>query len=151
MAANQQYLISGNDLTLFLNSGSTVQPLGFATTSKLSISMSQKSISSRESGDWDEFVAGKFSYSVSSDALLAYASTGTTVSGDEVAGLMIKKCPICWNFAVKCGTSPSWTVDATKKKFSGCGYITQFDANSTDQETANFSVTIQGSGAISIA
>jgi predicted secreted protein len=141
----------GGDLMLFAHSGSTVQPVAFSTSSKLTINMATRTVSSRDSGDWDEIATGKFSWTMSSDALVSFASTGTTQTVEELYSYFVNKKAICVNFAHKTGTTPSWTVDSSKKKFSGLSYITSLDINSSDGDQATYSVNLQGTGVLSIS
>lgn len=151
MPVNNSNIVYGGSLMLFVNTGSTVQPLAFSTTSKLEINLGTREISSRDSGNWKSIAPGKLDWNVSSDALVNYTSTGTTQSTDELYNYMAARCSVCLNFAVATGTSPSWTVDATKKKFSGSGYITALSLNSQDGENATYSISIQGNDALTIA
>lgn len=149
--ANNQFLSYGGDLMLFAHSGASVQPLAFSTSSKLTVNLATREISSRDSGNWKESAAGKLDWSVSSDSLLSFSATGTTQSFEELYNYQINRCPVNIAFAHKTGTSPSWTVDSSKKKFTGCGFITSLDVNSQDNDNATYSVNIIGSGPLSIA
>lgn len=140
----------GGDLMLFAHTGSTVQPMAFSTSAKLSISNKLRDISSKDSGDWTERATGRFDWNVSADGLIAYAATGTTQSIDDLYGYMVAKLPINIVFAGKTGTSPSWTVNTTTKKFKGSAYIESIDLNSPDGETATYSISLQGTGALTM-
>ena len=144
-------LVYGGDLMLFANSGTSVQPLAFSTSAKLSVSMKTRDVSSKDSGDFLEKAAGKFEWSVSSDQLLNWSTTGTTQSADEVYNYFICKKLMNVQFGSKTGTSPSYTVSGTAKKFTGCAYITSYDINSGDGETATYSINLEGTGALSIS
>lgn len=148
---NNSNLVYGGDLILFTHSGATVQPLAFSTSAKLSISNKTRDISSKDSGEWTEKQAGKFDWNVSSDALLNFSSTGTTQSMDEVYSYFTNKKLMNISFASKTGTSPSWTVDASKKKFTGTAIITSIDINAGDGETATYSISMEGSGALTLS
>ncbi len=151
MPVNSSYLVYGGDLMLFTHTGSTVQPVAFSTQSQLSINLGTREISSRDSGNWKSIAAGKLDWSTSSDALVNYTSTGTTQSVDELFNYQVCRCPVCINFAVKCGTSPSWSVSASSKKFTGSGFITSLSISSQDGDQATYSINIQGNDALSIS
>lgn len=149
--ANLSYLSYGGDLMLFANSGSTVQPLAFSTSAKLSISNKTRDVGSKDSGDWAEKMAGKFEWNVSSDQLLNFSSTGTTQSMDEVFSYFVNKKIMNISFGHKTGTSPSYTVDGSKKKFTGTAYISSLDINAGDGETATYSIQMEGTGPLTMA
>lgn len=149
---NNSYLVYGGDLMLFAHTGATVQPLAFSTSAKLSVSMKTREISSKDSvGDFTEYSTGKFDWNVSSDALVNFVSTGTTNSVDELYTFMINKELLNIAFGSKTGTSPSWTVSSSVKKFTGTAYITSIDINAGDNDNATYSITMQGSGALALA
>ena len=154
MAINGSYLQYGGDLMLFAlptTSGATLQALAFSTSAKLSISMATREISSKDSGDFIEKMPAKFSWNISTDALMNYVSTGTTQSTDEFTGYMLSKKLLNVAFASKTGTSPSWTVDASKKKFTGTAWITSIDLNAGDGATATYSIQLEGTGPLVLA
>ena len=148
---NNDKLVYGGDLMLFLATGATVMALAFSTSAKLAISMDTREISSKDStGDFKDYAAGKFGWTVSSDALVNYSSTGNTNSVDELYTMMISKSLVNIAFASKAGTStsPSWTVSTTSKKYTGQAYITSIDLNASDNDNATYSINLQGTGAL---
>lgn len=149
--ADNSKLIYGGDLMLFIGSGSTKNPLAFSTSAKLSVNTKTREISSKDSGNWTEKLAGKFDWNCSTDALLSYSVTGSTTSCDVVYQLFLAGQPINVAFAVKTGSSPYWTADATKKAFSGQGIIESMDITAGDNDTATYSISIAGSGALALS
>jgi len=149
---NTNFLSYGGDLMLFTHSGATVQALAFSTSAKLSISMKTREVTSKDStGDFAEKLPGKFDWNVSSDQLLNFSSTGTTNSMDEVYNYFINKKLMNISFASKTGTSPSWTVDSGKKKFTGTAYITALDINAPDNDQATYSIQMEGTGVLTLS
>jgi predicted secreted protein len=151
MPANNANIVYGGSLMLFAHTGSTVQPLAFSTSSKLEINLGTREISSRDSGNWKSVAAGKLDWNTSTDALVNYTSTGTTQSTDELYTYMVCRCPACINFAVACGTSPSWTVSGSQKKFTGAGIITSLSINSQDGDNATYSINIMGNDILTMS
>lgn len=146
---NNDKLIYGGDLMLFMATGATVMPLAFSTSAKLSISMDTREISSKDStGDFKNYAAGKFGWSVSTDGLVNYTSTGNTNSVNELYTMMINKQLVSIAFASKTGTSPSWTVDTSKTRYTGQALITSIDLNAGDNDNATYSINLQGTGAL---
>jgi len=144
-------IVYGGDLMLFINSGATVQPIGFSTSAKLSVTMKTREITSKDSvGDFAELTTGKFSWNISTDSLVNYTSTGTTMSTEEIYQNMYNKKLMNISFGVKTGSSPSWTVDSSKKRFTGTGYITSFDLNASDGDNSTSSITIDGTSVLTL-
>lgn len=155
MPVNSTYLQYGGDLMIFLapTSGGTLQPAAFATSAKLTINLSVREVTSKDSGDWTDNLGGKFAWTMSSDHLLNFSSTGTTLSTDEIYAYFLAKIPVSVAFASKSGTSPSWTVGSGtgKKKFTGQALITSMDVTAANNESATYTINLEGTGALAIA
>ena len=145
-------IVYGGSLMLFVApTGSTVQPIAFSTSAKLAVSLKTREITSKDSGNWTEKAAGKMDWNVSSDALVNYVSTGNTSSTDELFTALTNRTAIPISFAVATGSSPSWTVDSTKKKFTGTAIITSLDITGGDGDNATYSVSLEGTGVLTMA
>ena len=151
MPTDNSKLIYGGDLMLFMKSGSTLTPIAFSSSAKLSVSMKTREISSKDSGLYTEKMGGKFDWNCSTDGLLNYGPSGSTFGIDALYTMFQAQSGISMSFAVKTGSTPSWTVDATKKSFSGTCYITSFELNASDGETATYSISCEGSGLLTMA
>lgn len=152
MANNNANLVYGGDVMVFLSTGSTLQPAAFSTNATLTINLSEREISSKDSGDWTEVQGGKFDWSMTTDALMNLAGvTGTTMSTKEVYQYFLGKVAVNVAFASKTGTSPSWTADATKINFTGKALITSMTLNASNSETGTYSISFKGTGALAIA
>jgi predicted secreted protein len=147
---NNTCLVYGGTAMLFMNSGATLCALAFATSSKLTVNLSTREITSKDSANWTEKCAGRFDWSMSSENLMNFASTGSTLSTDELYNYFVLRCPVDVAFASASGTSPSWTVNTGVKRFVGCAIITSLDMNATNGETATYSVALEGTGTLSI-
>jgi predicted secreted protein len=152
--ALQDTIEYGGDLMVFVSSGATKLPLAFSSSAKLSINTKTRDTGSKDSGNWDEFLAGKSGWNASTDGLMAFYS-GVTNSGsstiDVLYAYQIARTPVNFVFAHKTGSTPGWTVDATKKSFSGMVLITGLDLNAADGDNATYSCSLQGTGALTLA
>jgi predicted secreted protein len=150
---NKEFLVYGGDMMLFVipTSGTTKQAIAFSTSAKLSVSSKARDVSSKDSGDWTAKEYGKFDWNMSTDQLANFVSTGTTMSCDDLYQIYVSKQKVSVAFASKTGTSPSWTVDATKKSFTGTALITSFDLNAQDGETATYTISLDGDGPLVLA
>ena len=143
-------LVYGGDLMLFMSSGATKTPLAFSTSAKLSISLGTKDASNKDSGYFSEKIGGRFDWNMSTDGLLSYTVSGSTNTMDEVYALMLTRTPVNVAFAIRTGTSPSWTIDATKKQFTGTAIITGLDINA-DNDSATWSIKLDGTSTLTLA
>ena len=141
-------LIYGSDLMIFVGSGTTVTPLAYTTSAKLSISMGTKDVSSKDSGNYAEKVGTRFDWNASSDGFTSYTVTGNTNSIDEVFVLQALRQPVNVTFGFKTGVTPSWTVDATKRLFKGTALITSIDVNADNDGSSTYSIKLEGTGAL---
>jgi predicted secreted protein len=156
MSVNTNQIVYGGDMMIFLNpTGTTstgVQPAAFSTGAKLTVNLGTREISSKDSGDWSEFAGGKFDWDASSEHLMNLSGvTGTTLSTKEVYASFVAKSPVYLALASKTGTSPTWTISSTKVKLSGQALITSMDFNASNGETATYSISLKGTGVLSIA
>jgi predicted secreted protein len=155
MALDTSKIQYGGDLMLFTTlSGTTAQPIAFSSAAKLDVTMKTRDIGSKDSGYWDEKAAGKLSWNMSTDALMADSNLGDiTAVYSELYTSMIARLPITVAFATATGTAPAWTISAVagKKKFSGLAYITSLSLNAPDGDNASYSISLEGTGALTMA
>jgi predicted secreted protein len=141
----------GGDLMIFSSSGATLQPIAFSTSAKLTINLNTLEISSKDSGYWEESQAGKMNWEMSTDALLNFEMTGSTNGFEDLYNYMIARQPINVSFAKKTGTAPNYTVDGTAKQFTGEALITSFDIQANDNEYSTASISLKGTGALTLS
>lgn len=146
--ANNDKLVYGGDLMIFLGENET--PAAFSTNATLTLNLSEREISSKDSGDYTEVVGGKFDWSMTTDALMNLTGITGTLSTKEVLQYFLAKVPVEIIFGSKSGTTPSWTVDTSKVYFTGTALITSMSFNASNGETATYSVNFKGTGALSI-
>jgi predicted secreted protein len=139
---------------LFLSGSTGMKPLAFSTSAKLTVALDTREVSSKDSADWKEFLGAKFEWTVTSDSLYALSgdtnmNSGTTAA-DTLFALMVAKNQVSISFASKSGTSPVWTVNSSKARFTGSAIITNFDLTADDNASATYSITLKGSSTLSL-
>lgn len=144
--AHSDYIQYGGDLMVFV----TDQPIAFSTASKLSVSVNMRELTSKDSSNWSEKKTGRYTWNASTDALYNMSTTGTTQSVNDLYASFTGGTAVVIKFASKTGTSPSWTVNSSVKYFTGTAYITSFDFNASDNESASYSVTFEGTGELTL-
>lgn len=137
-------VLNGSDLMLFFTDGGTTKTIAFATSHKIQLKLKTKEKSSKDSGMWAEVLAGRMSWSISADALMASDSSNFK----ELYTLMIARTPIDIYSCLAEGTAPSWTKKAADG-FTGKAIITALDADAKDEDNGTMSITLDGTGAYS--
>ena len=150
MAVENDKIVYGGNLMLFLGE-TTKLPVAFSTDAKLDIQLQTREISSKDSGKWEESAGNKLSWTSSTDALYAEDLTSVGVNAvEELYALMIERKPVDFAFGVTTGTAPEWTMDATKKNFTGKVIITGLSLNAPDGDSATYSLSLKGTGALTM-
>ena len=152
MAVENDKIVYGGNLMLFVGSGVTKKPLAFSQNAKLGVNMKTREISSKDSsGSWTDKAAGKYDWNASTDGLLAFTLSGATSGMDEIYNLFVAGLPINMVFAQKTGTTPFFTIDATKKNFTGTALITSIEMSAPETESATYSINLEGTGSLVMA
>lgn len=140
--------ILGDSLFLYLNTGSgetqVWTPLAYSTTCSLSITSDQIDCSSKFDGSFTAALAGKISWSISTDCLMTYIEG----SGfDYFYDKMIKR----EAFLVKFGQAKSvaeqnYEADDTKIYYTGTAYLTNCSIEASNNSVATMTVELTGNG-----
>ena len=125
-------ILQGQDLMLFKSN----QVLAVATSCKFTVSANALDTSNKDSGIWTSKIAGKLSWNASSDNLFVLTEYTTLVNA------MISREEVEIQF------SSANNGTANKDGFSGKAIITSIDANAPDGEIATYTVSFEGTGAL---
>jgi predicted secreted protein len=142
MAAENSKIVYGGSLMLFIGTGATLTPLAFATSAKFDLTLDIREISSKDSGIWKE--------KASADGLVAYKLTGSTNGIDDLFARMIAREPVYFSFAIASGSTPNWSPDTSHTYLSGQMIISSLNLTANDNDTATYSVTLEGASAITM-
>jgi hypothetical protein len=146
MPVNSTSLILGSNLMLFASTGSTNQPFAFAKSAEFSSQTSEIPLAHKDAGNQKEILLGESSYSLKTDGLLNFVSTGTTQSTDEILKAYNCRCLFTWTMAVASGSTPSWSINTSKKYLTGCAFITSMSVSAGVNEIGTYSVDMTGTG-----
>lgn len=138
-------LILGDDMYLYVTSGDT--PVAFATSCSVQIDGETIDTSNKMSGRWNSNLAGKNGYTISTDAL--YTQAEGLYSFDALMEKMVEGGKLEWKIG-KCVDRETFALDAEKPYYSGEGFVTSLSLNAGNNEVANCSITITGSGEITL-
>lgn len=151
MSAN---VINGTDLCLFITSGATKRCIALATSCKISTSMATKQISSKDStGNWEEFIPGRLSWTIDSDNLFTQDAALSAQTYDTLSDAWIARTLLTVTIGQVTTSSMGYvqTLGTSNKALSGTVYITKLDLNAPNDDSATFSVSFQGTGALTHA
>lgn len=134
-------LINGTNLVIKIGSPGAAVPILKATTASLEMSVDMPDATTKDSQGWAEFFAGVRSWTLSSDGLIDYASSGS-VETDELVNMLITRSTVNVEFS----TSTSGDM-----KLSGTAYVSSISQTADMESPSGFSVSFQGTGALTQA
>jgi len=131
---------NGTNLLLkFIADGGTSATIGHSTSASLSLSMDAPSATSKDSGGYQEVIAGLRSGEISFEGLVDYTDAQNVPA---MATLMENRSKIDWSFGT---TTTGDTV------FSGEGFITSIETSGEMESAVTYSGTIVTTGSITTA
>lgn len=145
--------INGTDLCLFILSGASYKTIALATTCKISTSMATRKIASKDSGLWEESAVGRMSWTCDSSNLFTQDNIGTSgFTYDALMDTFISRTPVTIKFATTTTSGMGFPQTVgTGKYLGGTAIITKLDLDAKDNDTSTFSVTLEGTGALTHA
>lgn len=154
--------LNGSDLMLFVERNGKKQSIAYATSHSLEINADTKDISTKDNGNgvWQNAEVGMLSWSTSSDNLCCLDDPHGLGYNDLVE-IMLKREPIEIVFALQSSITDytdkidkefevpadGWKYDATNN-YHGKAVITSLSLTAQNGEKANYTVQLQGAGAL---
>lgn len=151
LSVNDKTTIYGDRLELTFND----KPLAFGKGCQLEISAETLDTSNKMSGDWMEYLVGKLSFTLSSNALMTYSDTtevpdlANVAKFGDLLATFIKRNPVSFSLSKITkveGGGFSTEFDLVK----GRVIITQLSADAPDGQITTCSVNLQGTGELEI-
>ena len=127
-------LINGTNLVIKIAGN----PIMKATTASLEMSVDMPDATTKDSAGWAEFFAGVRSWTLSTDGLIDYASSGS-VETDELVQLLIDRQAVAVTFS---------TSTAGDMLLSGNAFITSISQTADMESPSGYSVSFQGTGTL---
>lgn len=137
MAFSNQ-VVNGTDILLSVQGNI----IGCATTHSIEITNAVREVSCKGSGDWTSAEYGRFSWSVSVDALVNLYVDASVQHYDDLVTLMLAKTVVTVSSVISEGLD-TYTM-------SGDAIITSISKNASDNENATYSIQLQGRGALTV-
>ena len=136
-------VVNGSDILLSVED----KVIACATSHSIELTNAVREISCKGSGDFSSAEYGRFSWTVSTDALLNLGMSATTyVSYSDLMALMIDKTIV----SIKSEYDQDGDAANTMTITGDC-IITSISQTSPDSDNASYSVSLQGRGALTIA
>lgn len=154
MAANKP--IKGQDMMLFVGSGTTLKSIALATSHTLEITADTLEVSTKDLGGiWNHAMANNLSWTASSENLISTDSEGNGYT--DLMDMMIKRQEVTCIFALEGNSTDfegnkkdavptgGWTPKANNG-YTGKAIVTSVSLNAANGEFATMSVQLQGVG-----
>lgn len=137
--------VLGKDLMLFVGG----KAIALSTSCKITVSAETIDTQSKDSGVWNEKDVKKIGWTCSSDNTF---SADANINGyDALFALMIAAQPVEIAFGIPANKSTEYPADGWKlplKPYTGKAIITSLDLNAADGDKATFSISLDGTGAL---
>lgn len=135
-------ILNGTDLQVY--DGTTL--IAYATSATININHSPRTITNKESSGWDESMEGLRSWDVSVDAMYAWLdASGSAIGGKTLSELFTSYIHTRASFTITFGVTTTGTEDT---KYSGTVWMTSASLNAPLEDSATYSASFQGSGAL---
>lgn len=130
--------IKGRDLRVYVGT----KLLAYEKSCKVNLSKNSIDTVSKDSGDWAESTPGRKSWSIDATIQISTGTDTDKETYDQLLDAWMNDTLLTVSF--KCAKLGSKTL-------TGSTYITSFPHNSPDEDIATADVTLQGTGAITVA
>tara|TARA_R110002110_G_scaffold284058_1_gene498189 strand:+ start:84 stop:536 length:453 start_codon:yes stop_codon:yes gene_type:complete len=141
--AVQDGQLNGTELGVYI--GGTL--IAYSTSATLNMNHSTRSTSSKESGGWEDNMEGMRNWDVSCDALYAWLDpAGSAISNSTLSDMFTAYIATRASFTLTFGSTSTTGVGFTK--YTGDAWMTSASISAPLEDTATFSVSFQGSGAL---
>ena len=140
--AVQDGQLNGTELGVYI--GGTL--VAYSTSATLNINQSLRSTTNKESNGFEENMEGLRNWDVSVDALYAWLDpAGSAISNETLSEIFTGYLATRASFTLTFGVTSSGTGDT---KYTGTAWLTSASLTAPLEDTATFSVSFQGSGAL---
>ena len=135
-------ILNGTELKVY--SSGTTNLVAYAQNCSININHSTREITNKESAGWKEVLEGLRDFSIDVDGAFAWTNAGgsalTNGADDIVDTNLLTRTPIDFIFGDTQATSDV--------SYSGSGWITSVSMSGGTEDTATFSLSIEGTGAL---
>jgi len=134
--------LNGTDLGVYI--GGTL--VAYSTSATINVNHSPRSTSNKEDGGWETAMEGYRNWDVSCDAMYAWLDpAGSAISNETLSEIFTGYIHTRASFTLTFGVTSTTTGDT---KYTGTAWLTSASLSAPNEDTATFSVSFQGSGAL---
>tara|TARA_Y100000310_G_scaffold73139_1_gene69305 strand:+ start:2450 stop:2893 length:444 start_codon:yes stop_codon:yes gene_type:complete len=141
--ANLTTALNGSSIKIMDASSAIL--VAYAQSGTLNVNMSTRSITNKESSGWDENMEGVRNWDVSVDGAYAWVNVSdadlSNSADDVLNSYIITRAQVTVQF----GTDSTATGDTY---YEGKGWLTAWSVSAPTEDTATYSISITGSGAL---
>jgi len=141
-------IFNGTDLILKVSetSGGTEYKLLHSQNVSLSVNADTIDVSTKDSSGWRDLIGGQKSFSLSADGLYDYSPTaGTTTDPSDLVTQMLNRTEVTFTFTY------GGSLSAGDTYYTGSGLVTSFEVSGGVEDAPTYSVSIEGTGALTQA
>ena len=139
-------IVNGNNLRVYAidgdGTGTRIQ-LAHSQTVSLDISNSLIDITTKDSNSWTERLSGQRTFSLSTDGLLDYDTTGTH-DVEALADFAIAGTELHFSF----GVTENGTLSTGDVVYTGSGFVSSFGQSGGTDDAPTYSLALDGNGAL---
>ena len=141
-------ILNGTDLKVYDSSTNIL--IAFAQTASITINMDTRDISNKESGGFAESLEGQRNFEISVDGAYAWTDAAGSALTNGADDLVLKYMLDAGSntreaFTLRWGNTAGATGDTY---YQGSAFLTSFSATGGTEDTATYSMTFAGTGAI---
>ena len=137
-------ILNGTDIKVY--DSSTGILVAYAQNGSMNLNLSLREITNKESAGWKESLEGLRDFSIDLDGAYAWTDSSSAVLANGADDLALSN--IITNrtaLTVKFGTTTSTTGDTY---YSGSVFLTSFSISAGTEETATYTMSFEGTGAL---
>jgi len=135
-------ILNGTDLKVY--DGTTL--IAYSTSGTININHSPRSTSNKDDAGWETAMEGYRSWDVSVDAMYAWLdASGSAISGKTLSELFTSYIATRASLTITFGVTTTATEDT---KYSGTVWLTSASLTAPNEDSATYSASFQGSGAL---
>ena len=145
--ANLTTALNGTDIKIMDASQNIL--VAYAQSGTLNVNMSTRSITNKESSGWDENMAGVRNWDISVDGAYAWtdvSGSALTNGADDMLKSYIGVSGTRSSLVIRFGDAPSATTGDIY--YEGTAWLTAFSVSAPTEDTATYSLSFTGSGAL---
>ena len=144
-------VVNATNICLFFGETAILRKvIAHSDSCKISMSAATIKTTSKDSGDWENSIVSRLSWSADNSSYKSVGVDATRLLFDDVMALFLAKTPITVTIGEITGVMPP-VLGTTAKVLSGLAIITKLDLDAKDADKATYSISLEGTGPLTNA